>query len=128
MIFDASAEGSEVWFLNRGVFVVRAREPYAEWADSLDDTGVRYADDNAWVNAYLVPEFEFEEESWEWLQENCSVIFEMELGGWHTDPDAWPRDRSWKVFREWFEVEFIQMAWDLVDAPLSSEPGGPYRP
>lgn len=29
------------------------------------------------------------------------------------------------VFREWFELELIDLIWDLVDEPLSSDPPFP---
>jgi len=126
MTSNTSDGPDEVWLLNRGVLVVRPREPYAQWADGLEDDGPRFTD---WTNAYLIPEFEMVEESWEWIQDNCSLIFELELQAWHLVPEDWPEDRSWSVFQQWFDLEFIEMAWDLVDAPLSSEappsPDGP---
>jgi len=128
MILNSPDGPDEVWFLNRGVLVVRPRELYAQWANDLNDDGPRFT---GWTNAYLIPEFEMEEESWEWIQDNGSLIFELELQAWHLDPDDWSEDRSWSVFRKCFDLEFIEMAWGLVDAPLSSEaprsPDGPPR-
>lgn len=41
---------------------------------------------------------------------------------WYTDPSLWPAERDWETFKGCFDVEFIDIAWDLVDAPLSSDP------
>lgn len=117
---------NEVWFLNRRVVVVRARQPFEEWAKGVDESAEdAYDSREGWTNAYLIPDFEDEEDSWHWLEEHCDTIFEMELDSWFMDPKGWPESRGWDRFREWFEVELIELAWDLVDEPLSSAPPEP---
>lgn len=119
------AEGREIWFLNRDILVVRPAEPFIAWAQGLDEQetldpeGVRAAS-----NAFLIPEFEDEEETWTWIEENCATVFEYMLHDWSLDPEEWPADRSWSVFQDWFSFEHVPMAWDLVDEPLSSEAPG----
>lgn len=125
MIRHAKAEesGKEIWFINRTVLVLRTREPFDDWARGTDDGAAEaYDSSGGWTNSYLIPEFESEEEAWEWLEANCGMIFEMELDSWYSVPEVWPEDRSWNAFREWFDVELIETAWDLVDEPLSSDP------
>ena len=41
------------------------------------------------------------------------VIFEEELGGWHTDQSAWPENRTFEKFHEWFSLEFHSVVEDL---------------
>jgi len=129
MTEEASGSTGEVWFVNRGILTVRGAEPYARWAEALDDGEVAWTEAGGWSTAYLIPQVDREEDAWEWIRENCATIFEIELEEWHLDRDAWPEDRSWDVFREWFELQYIEMGWDLVDEPLSSDPpplgGGP---
>ena len=31
-------------------------------------------------------------------------------------------DRSWEVFEDWFDVEFLGAPWDIVAEPLHSTP------
>lgn len=115
--------GEAVWFINRAVVVLRHREPFAAWARSVhtdEDDGYE-----PWSEAFLVPEFEDEEETSAWIEAHVELFFEIQLDAWVTDRDAWPRERTWEVFREWFDIEVIEMAWDLVDAPLSSRPPEP---
>jgi hypothetical protein len=122
---NAADEGEAVWFINRAVVVLRHREPFAAWARALDGEGG--GDYEPWSEAFLVPEFEDEAETWSWIEEHHELFFEIQLDAWFTDRDAWPRERTWEMFLEWFDIEVIEMAWDLVDAPLSSrppEPGG----
>ena len=116
-------EDRPIWFLNRSVLVVRAREPFVDWACSVDDpVRVRPADAAASVNSFLIPEFGTEEESWAWIREHCDTVFELMLNDWYTDPELWPEDRGWGAFQLWFEAEHIDLAWDLVAEPLSSDP------
>ncbi len=127
MIKDMAAgeSGDEVWFLNRTVVVVRHREPFRDWARNVEEGAAEaYDSGGGWADAYLIPEFDMEEEAWEWLQLEYSTIFEIELGAWYEDPEKWPEDRTWDQFRDWFDLELIETAWDLVDEPLSSTPPG----
>jgi hypothetical protein len=115
---DASVD--DIWFLNRTLALVRARPRFFEWLRSLpDDEGEPLSDPRP--TGYLIPEADSEEEAWAWLEAEWATLFEMELEGWVIDPALWPEGRSWTLFREWFEVELVDLVWDLVDAPLSSQ-------
>ncbi len=46
------------------------------------------------------------------------VLFEMQLDGWHTDESAWPRNRTFAMFREWFSIEFHSVVEDMCDYPI----------
>ncbi len=120
------SEGREVWFLNRDLLVVRPKEPYIEWARTVyDDEPITDEEARNWVDAFLLPECDSEEEALDRIAENCDVIFELMLADWVVEPEAWPEDRGWEVFQCWFTFERIETTWDLVDAPLSSDPPQP---
>lgn len=40
------------------------------------------------------------------------------MEGWYTTPELWPKVRSLKVFREWFDVEYHTVLIDTVEEPL----------
>ena len=45
--------------------------------------------------------------------------FESMLAGWLRDPSGWPKNRTFKMFREWFETQMSSMVEDLdLDEPL----------
>ena len=122
------SEGREIWFLNRDLLVVRPREPFVEWAASVfDDAQVSPETTRDWANAFLLPEFDTEEEALAWLSDECEVIFEVMLSEWIVVPEMWPEDRGWGAFQRWFALERIETTWDLVDEPLSSDPPLPER-
>jgi hypothetical protein len=115
----------EVWFLNRGVLILRPKKPFVSWVQEADPVSERQVDaafvrENTGV--YLIPEFESSDEAWSWIEENAAEIFTHQLNEWYTDPGLWPTQRDWKALNEWFELEYVEIAWDFVDAPLSSDP------
>lgn len=106
--------------LNRGVVIVRPRQPYLDWAAGLDDSGV-VPDPNDERTVYLIPSYEDEEAAWAILEKMHPAIFENELHGWHTDKAAWPRDRDFAMFKDWFEIELHSVVEDLCDFEIVDE-------
>ena len=100
--------------LNRAVLIVRPKQPYIDWAAGLDDSGlVPDAEDEQTV--YLIPSYEDEDEAWEIVEEVYETVFENELYDWHTDESAWPQDRDFAMFQEWFDIELHSVVEDLCD-------------
>jgi hypothetical protein len=114
--------GEAVWTVNRAVVVLRPKEPFVKWVRSVDRTAEPVEEDliRSTSTAFLIPDFDFAEESWEWIKEYSSLFFDLELNDWYADEATWPSDRSWEVLEEWFEIELIDTAWDLVDEPPTS--------
>lgn len=73
--------------LNRGVLIVRPKQPYLEWVAGLDDSGVG-PEVGSETTAYLIPSFEDDEEAWEVIEQVYAEVFERELYDWHTDESA----------------------------------------
>lgn len=100
--------------LNRGVLIVRPKQPYLDWAAGLDDSDL-VPDPNDEKTAYLIPSFESDEEARKIVEEVYSEVFERELHAWHTDETAWPQNRDFKMFQAWFEIELHSVVEDLCD-------------
>ncbi len=109
--------------LNRLVVVIRPKDPYIQWANSFDDDGPPFdralADEDA--TTFLLPEGDDDREYEALLRRYFGTIFEHELSSWMRDEDSWPPDRSYALFREWFDVTFHSIVVDLVQAPLFVE-------
>ena len=106
--------------LNRGVVMVRAKQPFLDWAAGLDDSGI-VPDPNGEQTVYLIPGYDDDEEASEILATLYPVIFENELCGWHTDEAAWPQGRDFAMFKEWFTVELHSVVEDLCDFEIMDE-------
>jgi hypothetical protein len=114
-------ESPLVWTINRGVVVLRPKPPFADWVRSLDSEPVDEERILTISTAFLIPDFDFVRESWDWIEDNYELFFDVALADWYLEPSRWPQERDWKMFKEWFHIEFIDAAWDLVDEPLSSD-------
>lgn len=106
--------------LNRGALVVRPGAAYIEWARELDDSGMVPSPDNEGT-VYLIPNWDDDVDALEILSEAYEEIFERELHGWHTDEAAWPKNRTFAMFRQWFEFEFHSVVEDLCGYPLEDD-------
>jgi len=105
--------------VNRSVIVVRAKEPFLQWLNSLPNPGKFTLDElNQDSTTFLLPEYENDSEMEKLLERYYPFIFEEELDGWWRDPDSWPSKRNMKTFKDWFDIEFHCMVFDLVDKPL----------
>ncbi len=107
--------------LNRGVVIVRPRQPYLDWAVGVNDSEVVPEPTNDEPTVYLVPSHGDEAEAWDILATFYPAIFENELYGWHTDEAAWPRGRDFAMFKRWFEIELYSVVEDLCDFEIVDE-------
>ena len=109
--------------LNRSALIVTAKQPFLDWLRGLPDpvsadTTLDSLNDKQDGHVYLLPEWDDHEQRDRLLREGYDVIFENELAGWWTDEAAWPKKRTFKVFNEWFDVQWHSLLVDLVDGPL----------
>lgn len=121
--------------INRSALIVKVKKPFIDWLiytskeydppdEKLDPKEVKIEGfDSKYV--YLIPAYEEIEKYQRFLKKHFKEIFEHELSGWYTDPEMWPKDRSWDVFKEWFDYEVQSMVFDMVEKePLGYEEEG----
>ena len=96
------------------------RQPFLDWASGLDDSGLVPSPEDE-KTVYLIPEYGDVVEAMEILARCYDTIFDLELAGWHTDATAWPEDRTFRKFREWFGIEFHSVIEDLYDFPIKDD-------
>ncbi|MCP9818390.1 hypothetical protein KBZ18_02645 [Synechococcus sp. Cruz-9H2] len=104
--------------VNRCAVGIYPSEKLLEWAQALDlDVEAAGAREPC---LYLIPDYDTDEEAEEILEEVYEDIFEAELDFWHRDSGAWPAERTYSVFRKWFEVRFYPLIQDLVGEELTA--------
>ena len=111
--------------VNRTAISITGAQPYIEWTRQTD------ADSNKGMltvsrakpygSAFLLPEFELEEDLQEWVEENARWLFEFQLSAWTDDESSWPPTRDLKTFREWFRVDIHSVVVDVSDEELEGE-------
>jgi len=99
------------------------QQPYADWANSLDDDGPRFTleDEDDHLAVFLGPEADSIDEVRAFVEKNFDYFFEHWLEGWCLDPKMWPKRRTLRMFKEWFSVRIYSVVEDTVDAPLELE-------
>ncbi len=94
--------------VNRAVILVKPKKPFIDWAkyvntdNDLSDKEMEEEFDE--YNAYLIKEVDYDEELEKNIKKEAKYIFETELAGWSQDESEWPTNRSYKIFREWFQI------------------------
>lgn len=113
--------------LNRALVVLIYKQPYIDWVKTAGefpiDLTLEEANDDS--EAFLVPSFDSQmdpvdgtEDAVKWVEKRWRMFFEHVLGSWINDENEWPQKRTLKMFREWFDVEYRSMVWDMGNEPL----------
>jgi hypothetical protein len=115
------ADGDIVVCECRGeVEIIRQSDGRIPWARGLDndEPGIDVMTREQLTSVYLIRESDNSERmlrrQWDWM-------FEEKLFSWCRDSTLWPRKRTYKVFREWFDVRLVDLVFDLADAPIVLE-------
>lgn len=109
--------------LNRQVAVLKPKEPYVAWINALPGMNQPSTIEslNNDCTAFLLPHFDDDGESLNFVKKIYRQIFEMELDSWSTDKRTWPQKRNYALFREWFQIEFHSEVYDFGEGPLETE-------
>lgn len=115
--------------LNRASVSLKPKRPLIDWLQKIDRSlgnepmgALDPLDENG--DIFLVPGedvIDSREDAVKWVEKKWSDFFEFELGKWIIDDQLWPKNRTLKLFREWFDIEYHSMVWDLGSEPLSTE-------
>lgn len=62
--------------------------------------------------AILLPHFDDDSESMQFVKKIYRQIFEIEPGSWCTDESTWPKKRTFSLFCDWFRLEFHSEVYD----------------
>jgi len=115
--------------LNRASVSLKPKQPLIDWLKGIDRAigaepigALDPLDENG--DVFLIPgedSIESREDAVKWVEKRWSDFFEFELGKWIIDDQLWPKNRTLKLFREWFDIEYHSMVWDLASEPLTTE-------
>ena len=111
--------------VNRTAISLVGDKPFVDWTHGHDADANRGALTVVRAKPYgtviLLPEFELEEDIQEWVEDNVSWLFELQLSSWTDDESSWPADRDLKVFREWFHIEIHSVVVDAGEDDIEGE-------
>lgn len=111
--------------INRTAVTLTGAKPYIDWTQANDadrDKGVlTVTRAKPYGSAFLLPEFEIEEDVQEWIEENYDWLFELQLSNWTEDELCWPDGRTLARFRQWFAIEIHSLVVDVGDDDIEGE-------
>ena len=111
--------------LNRTAVTITGAQPYLDWMlhhDADADRGqITIGRAKPYGAAFLLPEFELEEDVQEWVEENASWLFEFQLSAWTEDESTWPPTRDLKTFRAWFRIDIHNIVVDMAEDEIKGE-------
>ena len=107
--------------VNRSACMVKPKQPYVDWANSLDEQEIAPDTLSGEHRVYLLPEWDDAPQFQRWLRKNYLTIFENELQAMWQDETDWPAIRDYKTFRAWFDIEYGSEVFDLSGRPLEAE-------
>jgi hypothetical protein len=111
--------------INRTAITVTGAQPYLDWMRDTDadfnQGRISVARTNAYGSAFLLPEFDLEEDLQEWVEENAGWLFDLQLSAWTEDETRWPATRDLKTFKAWFRVDIHSVVVDVGDDDIEGE-------
>jgi hypothetical protein len=110
--------------INRNALLIRARQPYLDWINSTALAAPPIVElKEVGETLYLVPASENDAEEAKVLKQVFHDIFCRELEGWCRDATRWPRSLTLPLFREWFEIQSIEVVEDVGGGPIENDEG-----
>jgi hypothetical protein len=123
-----AAIDAEMGYTDSTVIILYKKQPYLDWTLSLADPMPKstLAQLNKEPTTYLIPYSDDYAHPQKWVKRNWEKLFLEELHGWTTDPKEWPQNRTYKMFQEWFKVEWSTDTREVgKDFELSFDPEDP---
>lgn len=102
-------------YVERAGILVRAKQPFYDWANTLEPGDPINIDDDPIKNVYLIDADAADDDPKEVINVFYEVVFNEELTGFTDDEALWPKDRSLQMFEQWFSWEILDMAFDILD-------------
>ena len=111
--------------INRTAVTITGDAPYIDWTLTTDGDAnkgtLTVARAKTYGSAFLLPEFDLEEDLQEWVEDNVVWLFDFQLSAWSDDESTWPKTRDLKTFREWFRIDIQSVVVDVADDEIDGE-------
>jgi hypothetical protein len=106
---------------NRSALIVLPKDPYIEWAKLYNEELNEDLENRLKEKHVYLIDWTHDEDIIDVLEPYYLKIFEYELLSWNGYKSEWPQNRSWELFREWFEINLCDELIDLETEKIMSE-------
>lgn len=111
--------------INRHLIILMPKQPVLDWIKRVDPNPPNLTLDQLRLeqNAFLIPDdLDGQQDAEKWVQRRWQMFFECFLAEWYTVESWWPQRRTFKMFKDWFDVQYHSMVWDMAARePISYE-------
>ena len=110
--------------INRAAIMLKYNQPAIDWINAAypitDGEKMTLEEVNHERTVFLIRDEDADTPDIvnKWIKLNYENLFENELFSWYADESLWPRKRTLKMFKQWFEVECHTLVVDLVGTPI----------
>ena len=117
-------QATEFQNIRRSALVLKPKQPFYDWVKSIRDIPEEMQTDKADIeppgepDVYLLPDYETTEQMERWVSRNFDWLFCEQLNSWYSDEYVWIQNRTFKMFKEWFDYSLHTMVWDSQDGPI----------
>ena len=93
------------------------KQKFADWVkttkENEQDPNFTLKEIKQEPSSLLIPDFEEISDAEAFIEEVKPHLFELMLNDWYTDTNSWPSDRSNYQLREWFDLHYSSLVFDL---------------
>jgi hypothetical protein len=109
--------------IDRSVAVIKPKQPFVDWANFVRDKEEQYSisDFSIDCSVILLPVVDSDEHAEAFIKDMFQDLFELELSSWMADDETWPENLTYKMFLEWFDVEYHSMVFDSLKDDIEKE-------
>jgi hypothetical protein len=102
-------------YINRSAIILKPRKPFLDWLSVQlpdDDFMKDYEESNIYLIDDEIDDIE------KWLKKKFDKFFKMELDAWGDNEEEWPQHRTYKMFKQWFQIDVSNMVYDMEKKPV----------
>lgn len=103
---------------NRSVVNLYPTKLYLEWLNYIRGSDVCLGLNEIEPISFLINDFDNNSEFEYWLEDNYHLLFEIRLNYSCVDKSLWPEDKTFGVFKKWFDVRYCNLILDLEDRSI----------
>ncbi|SHN45014.1 hypothetical protein SAMN05192549_1344 [Duganella sacchari] len=103
--------------INRHLIILMPKQPVLDWIKRVDPNPPNLTLDQLRLeqNAFLISDdLDGQQDAEKWVQRRWQMFFEGFLAEWYTVESWWPQRRTFKMFKDWFDVQYHSMVWDMA--------------
>lgn len=103
--------------VKRVAAVVKPTAMMLQWIKEKTDINQKLTIENLRTDCLtlLIPAFKGPKQAETFIKDIYPGIFENELLAWGITENKWPKERTYDLFKEWFDIELHSLVFDIGD-------------